>query len=78
MIPQAVSAELALQPLLQNADHVDVKTFSSDVSMRTFIAGLISYHPVWLKGLYAIRWGFVRLLGMQQKGLPPTTQMPAG
>ncbi|KAA3658281.1 MAG: DUF2867 domain-containing protein [Chloroflexi bacterium] len=38
--------------------------------MRLFIAGMMSYHPGWLIFLYAVRWGFVRLLGMKQEGVP--------
>ena len=64
-----------LAPLLADADHVDVKQIETPVTMREFIAGMISYYPAWIKNLYRIRWAFVRLLGMKQEGLPPTVQM---
>ncbi len=59
-----------LQPLLVKANHVDVKTIDSAADMRTFIAGMLSYSPFWLKFLYEVRWLFVRLLGMRQEGVP--------
>lgn len=59
-----------LQKLLETADHVDVKSIEGDVSLRQFIAGMISYSPAWLKFLYGVRWFFVRLLGMKQEGVP--------
>lgn len=60
----------ALASLLAKADHVDGKTIDSAVDMRTFIAGMLSYSPFWLKFLYGVRWVFVRLLGMRQEGVP--------
>jgi hypothetical protein len=62
----------ALKDLLADADHVDIKTISSSLPMRAFIAGMLSYSPGWLKFLYGIRWVFVRLLGMTQEGVPET------
>lgn len=61
--------------LLHAADHVDVKTIVSDVTLREFIAGGLAYNPAWIKFLYAVRWGFVRLLGMKQHGLPPDIRL---
>jgi hypothetical protein len=59
-----------LEPLLAKADHIDVKTIDSAADIRTFIAGMLSYTPFWLKFLYGVRWVFVRLLGMRQEGVP--------
>lgn len=56
--------------LAQTADHIDVKVIEGEKSLREFLAGMISYQPRWMTFLYAIRWGFVRLLGMKQEGLP--------
>jgi hypothetical protein len=74
------SSELAtavphLPPLLDSADHVDIKTISGNVSLREFIAGMITYSPGWLKFLYGVRWFFVRLLGMKQKDMPQNLPM---
>lgn len=59
-----------LQSLLTGADHIDVKIVTGMVSLREFLAGALSYNPRWLQFLYAVRWGFVRLLGMKQTGIP--------
>lgn len=60
----------ALQPLLEPANHVDIKTVVSDISLREFLAGMFAYYPGWIKQLYRVRWGFVRLLSMRQEGIP--------
>jgi hypothetical protein len=67
---QLVERVPVLEPLLAKANHVDVKTIDSMTDMRTFIAGMLSYTPFWLKFLYGVRWLFVRLLGMRQEGIP--------
>ena len=64
-----------LTPLFENSDHIDIKTEASQNSMRQFIAGALSYHPIWLKFLYGIRYYFVRLLGMKQEGMPEPFQL---
>ena len=64
-----------LADLLSNADHVDVKSVEGDCSLREFIAGMFSYYPGWIKNLYRIRGGFVRLLGMKQEGIPQNNHM---
>jgi hypothetical protein len=55
-----------IQPLLANADHIDVKTVTGNGDLRTFIAGFLNYQPVWLLSLFAVRAVFVRFLGMRQ------------
>ncbi len=64
-----------LPALLASANHVDVKTVESAASLREFLAGMFAYYPRWLKALYAVRWGFVRLLGMRQEGVPATVRV---
>ena len=59
-----------LNRLLQGADHVDVKVVEGGVSMRQFIASMLSYYPWWIVFLYYVRAVFVRLLGMRQPGKP--------
>ena len=56
--------------LLEGANHVDVKTVEGEVSMRQFIASMLSYYPRWIVFLYYVRGVFVRLLGMRQPGKP--------
>lgn len=60
-----------IQPLLANADYVDVKTVTGTVDLRTFLAGFFNYHPAWLTPLFAIRAVFVRFLGMRQARVAP-------
>ncbi|MCL4265491.1 MAG: DUF2867 domain-containing protein [Anaerolineae bacterium] len=64
-----------LTALMSGADHVDVKTVTGACSLPEFIAGMFSYYPGWVKSLYRIRWGFVRLLGMKQQGIPTQVYM---
>lgn len=56
--------------LISDNDHLDVKQFEGEMSLRQFLASMLSYNPGWVKFLYRIRWGFVRLLGMKQDGIP--------
>jgi hypothetical protein len=62
----------ALAPFLEKADHIDVKhaTGPAAVSLPALIAGIFTYQPRWVTALYVVRWGFVRLLGMTQEGIP--------
>ena len=70
--------------LQQDADHVDIKTIEGAVTLREFIAGTLTYYPAWIKALYVIRAGFVRLLGMTQENMtiqkltPETTPFETG
>ncbi|MGB1252378.1 MAG: DUF2867 domain-containing protein [Candidatus Promineifilaceae bacterium] len=75
MINPVVTQIPAMQTLMQDADHVDVKTFHGQASMRGFIASMFSYYPSWLKGLYGVRAIFVRFLGMKQEGMPHATRL---
>ncbi len=61
--------------LLENANHIDIKIAQGNMAMRAFIAGMLSYQPAWVTFLYRIRWVFVRLLGMKQKGIPQLPQL---
>lgn len=56
--------------LTKDADHVDIKTVQGRVSLREFIAKMLSYYPWWIVCLYRIRAIFVRLLGMKQEESP--------
>lgn len=63
--------------LAESADHIDIKVAESDLPLREFVARLLSYQPTWVTALYGIRWGFVRLLGLKQQGIPQARQMSA-
>jgi hypothetical protein len=56
--------------LMNGADHTDVKIVEGNVSLRQFIASMLSYYPSWIVFLYYVRAVFVRLLGMRQPGKP--------
>lgn len=62
-----------LQPFLAGADYYDEKPIEGSGTLPEFLAGFLSHYPLWIKGLYGIRAGFVRLLGMRQPrmSLPP-------
>nr|WP_260408438.1 DUF2867 domain-containing protein [Planomonospora venezuelensis] len=64
--------------MTEGADHVDVKTVEGDVTLREFLAGFISYEPGWIRLLYRVRAGFVRLLGMRQDELPSARGLRPG
>ncbi len=55
-----------LAPFLADADYYDEKQIEGTVTLREFLSGFLSHYPVWIKALYGIRAGFVRLLGMRQ------------
>lgn len=63
-----------IKTLTTDADHIDIKTIEGDLPLREFVANLLSHQPGWVTFLYRVRWGFVRLFGMEQKGVP----RPAG
>jgi hypothetical protein len=54
----------------QDMDHMDVKAIAADVSLRCFIAGMLSYYPWWILVLYRIRELLVGLLGLVKHEKP--------
>ena len=59
-----------LEIYFQNINHCDVKTIEGDVSLREFIAGMLSYYPGWILFLYKVRELIVHLLGLVQHEQP--------
>ncbi len=53
--------------LLADSDHSDVKTIEGQVSLREFIACMLSYEPWWLRLLYQVRGVLVRMLGLEKQ-----------
>jgi hypothetical protein len=53
-----------------DVDHADVKTIEGEVSLRRFLAGMLSYYPWWLLGLYRIREFVVKVLGLVEHEKP--------
>lgn len=54
------------RPYFKDSHYRDLKAIDGAVSLREFLAGMLSYYPGWVRALYRIRAGFVRLLGMRQ------------
>ena len=53
----------ALAEYLDGADHVDVKSGTGTLSLREFMAGVLSYQPGWMQVLWRIRVWLLRILG---------------
>ncbi|MER7129697.1 DUF2867 domain-containing protein [Streptosporangium saharense] len=62
--------------LAEGADHLDVKTVEGRASLEEFLRGMLAWRPGWLRFLYWVRGGFVRLLGMRQEGNPAAGRAP--
>jgi len=56
-----------IRPFLKDANHIDVKTIEGKVSLKQFIASMMSYAPWWLVLLYQIRAIVVRVLGLEKQ-----------
>lgn len=65
-----------LRALAAGADHLDVKTVEGTLSLGEFLGGMLAWQPGWLRFLYRVRGGFVRLLGMRQDGNPAARREP--
>lgn len=65
----------AIAPLLKGADHVDVKRVEGALTLREFLSGLTACDPAWIRFLYGVRAGFVRVLGMKQPRIPPAPRL---
>lgn len=59
-----------LKPLLDTADHTDVKVAEGHADMREFIAAMLNYHPWWISILFRIRAVLVRILGLVKHSIP--------
>ena len=59
-----------LKPLLEAADHTDVKVAEGHTDMREFIAAMLSYYPWWIAFLFRIRAILVRILGLVRHSNP--------
>jgi hypothetical protein len=58
------------EPLLETADHTDVKVTEGQATLRQFIAAMLSYYPWWIALLFRIREIFVRLFGLVRHEKP--------
>jgi len=60
----------ALGVYLQDVNHLDIKTIEGNVSLRAFIAGMLSYYPRWIVFLYRLREILVGMLGLVRHEAP--------
>ena len=63
--------------LLDDADHVDVKTAEGPFSVMQLAAGVLSYRPGWMAFLWRVRAWLVRVLGMDKQGAAMDYQFTA-
>ncbi len=65
-----------LDVYFQDANHIDVKTIESNVDLRVFVSGMLSYCPWWMVSLYRIREIIVGVLGLVRHEKPETLPLP--
>ena len=51
-------------PFIDKSDFADIKVFEGCVSLRQFIATMLSYYPPWLLLLYRLRKHLANILGL--------------
>ena len=66
----SISSHQALVCLMDKADDLHDLVVDTDMSLREFMAGALSYMPGWMRFLYRIRKYLVLLLGTRQDGIP--------
>lgn len=59
-----------LRTYFENADFTDVKVFEGEVTLRKFIASMLSYYPWWIVQRYRVRKLLVGLLGLAKHKAP--------
>ncbi len=59
-----------IAPLLEGSNHIDVKTVEGKVSLRQFIASVLSFYPWWILLLYRARTVLVKILGLYKLEAP--------
>lgn len=65
----------ALDDLIGDADHVDVKTVDADVSLREFVAGALAHEPSWIRQLYRARSILARLLRLKDPDVAASVKL---
>ncbi len=76
-LKQLIAGCPELAKIADEADDLHTVAFESRGTLREFLAASLSYMPGWMRFLYRIRWGFVRLLGVRQDGIPEKIGMGA-
>ena len=55
---------------LSTADEFDVKTTVGQANLREFTAGALSWSPLWVKALFAVRYAFAKALRLDTANVP--------
>lgn len=66
-----------LAEYLDGADHVDVKSGCGSVSLREFVAGVLSYQPGWMRWLWRVRVHLLSMLGQGKSSVPEMSGLTA-
>jgi hypothetical protein len=74
MLPTTTTPEL--RRLVADANHVDVKTAASNVSLREFVAAALGWQPGWMKLLFRARKVLAHLLRLQHPNTPVVRLRP--
>lgn len=54
-----------LAPLLDGADHLDVKTVQTNIGLREFVCAMLLWRPWWATALYRLRGVVARALRLE-------------
>ncbi len=60
----------SLETYYKDADFIDIKVFQGNITLRQFIASMLSYYPWWIVQLYRIRKLLVGILGLVKHEAP--------
>lgn len=64
-----------LDDLVPVVDEIDVKTAHGDLTLPEFVAGALSYSPLWVKGLFAVRMAVAAVLRLETTGVPDSRRL---
>ncbi len=78
VLPPTMPRIPELAPVLEGADHIDVKIVTGAVDLRAFLAASLGYQPGWVVGLYRVRAVFVRALGLRQERMSRRPRLTPG
>lgn len=67
----------ALAEYIDGADHIDVKSGEGTLSLREFVAGLLSYQPGWMRTLWKVRVWLLKVLRQGESDVPGEDQLTA-
>jgi len=59
-----------LKPVLETANHTDVKVIDGHCGLQEFIASMFSYNPWWIVFLFRVRKILVRIFGLETQPKP--------